>query len=163
MVDLPSQCWEGHTTLWEMLIQSAYFSIITTFIFFAWSISLWNQLSLKWRNLYRKVISRTCHVVLLYHTCNQFLDILFRIKIILIQEYTILFIITLRPVLGPPNIQINEYCKLFSGVKWNSPCNSSANIKHAQNCTSTVPFIFMAWCLIKYKKRYLKSGIISVG
>lgn len=32
VVDLPSQCWEGHTTFWEMLIQSAYFSIITTFI-----------------------------------------------------------------------------------------------------------------------------------
>jgi hypothetical protein len=62
-----------------------------------------------------------------------------------------------RPVLGPtqPPIQCVSW-DLSPGIKRSgreadhSP-PSSVEVKNAWSCTSTHPYVFMAWCLVKHR------------
>jgi hypothetical protein len=57
---------------------------------------------------------------------------------------------------GPPNLLPNEYVERFHGVKrsvcevYHSP-PFSAEVRNAWGYTSTPPYAFMAWCLIKQR------------
>jgi hypothetical protein len=56
---------------------------------------------------------------------------------------------------GSPNLLLDAYQGLSLGVKWlehesdHSP-PSSAEVKNAWSYTSTPPYVFMAWCLVKH-------------
>jgi len=66
-----------------------------------------------------------------------------------------LFVTASRPVWGPPNL-------LFSGCGGlnlperetdHSP-TSAAELKNAWSYTSTSPYVFMAWCLVKHRGNF---------
>jgi hypothetical protein len=42
----------------------------------------------------------------------------------------------------------------FPGVKADHPPTSSADVKNAWSCTSTPPYVFMPWDLVKHRDNF---------
>jgi hypothetical protein len=42
----------------------------------------------------------------------------------------------------------------FPGGKADHSSPSSAEVKNAWSCTSTPPYVFMAWCLVKHRDNF---------
>jgi hypothetical protein len=63
-----------------------------------------------------------------------------------------LFVAASRPALGPTNPPIQCIPAVLSPpVAWSWPPPSSAEVKNAWNYISISQYVFMAWCLVKYK------------
>jgi hypothetical protein len=80
-----------------------------------------------------------------------------------------LFATAYRPALGPTQPPIQGVLGLFSRgiIKWpgsegDHSSESSAEVKNVWSYTSTHPYIFMAWCLVKHRDNFTYTFIDKV-
>jgi hypothetical protein len=80
---------------------------------------------------------------------------------------TFLFATALRSALGSTQLPIQCVSGALSlGVKWpgreaDHSFPSSADVKNAWSYISTLPHVFMGWCLAKYRIRIEKTDLVK--